>query len=244
MGNEQSGSEKMTKNSDQSPPIRVLIADSDSGYRNRIKSALDYENDILLVGESSKGNEVPFLCGMVHPHVVILNLYLPQIDGVEITYRLSQIMPQTKILILADCADPYVLESIRLGASGFLVKNTQTEIVVETIRVLVRGDVYIHPALMKGMVHELRRLSRVEGAFYYHYATVPHVSWKDILTYREMEVLRLMAQGKNNRTIGEHLFISEKTVKNHVSNILYKLNVHDRTQAVLLAIKYGWVQLI
>lgn len=244
MGNEQSESEEMTKNSDLLSPIRVLIADSDSGYRNQVKSALEHETDILLVGESSEGHEVPLICGMVNPHVAIVNLFLPQVDGVEITYRLSQMMPQTKVLILSDCADPYVLETIRLGASGFLLKNTQMKAVIETIRVLAGGEVYIHPVMTAIMVNELRRLSRVEGTFYYHYATIPHVSWKEVLTYREMEVLRLMAQGKNNRTISEHLYISEKTVKNHVSNILYKLNVQDRTQAVLLAMKYGWVQLI
>ncbi len=244
MGKDQSELGKMTKNSDPSSPIRLLIADSDPGYRNRIKSALEIENDILIVGESSEGHEVPLICGMVKPHVVMANLYLQRVDGVELTYRLSQMMPQAKVLILSDCADPYVLETIRLGASGFLLRDTQIQTVIETIRVLASGEVYIHPVMTGIMVNELRRLSRMEGAFYYHYATIPRVSWKDVLTYREMEVLRLMAQGKNNRTIGEHLYISEKTVKNHVSNILYKLNVQDRTQAVLLAMKYGWVQLI
>ncbi|MGA8942244.1 MAG: response regulator transcription factor [Thermoactinomyces sp.] len=244
MGDKPSESEKMTKNSDRPFPIRVLIADPDSVYRNRIKSAIEPETDMLLVGESSEGQEVPFICRMVNPHVVIANLYLPQVDGVELTYRLSQMMPQIKVLILSECAGPYVLETIRLGASGFLLKNTQSKTLIETIRTLASGEVYIHPVMTGMMVNELRRLSRVEGAFYYHYATVPNVSWKDVLTYREMEVLRLMAQGKNNRTISEHLYISEKTVKNHVSNILYKLNVQDRTQAVLLAMKYGWVQLI
>jgi two-component system response regulator DegU len=197
-----------------------------------------------LVGECSEGMDVPLLCGSVMPHVAVINLYLPRIDGVETTYRLSQMAPQTKVLILSDHADAYAIETIRSGASGYILKNIKVESIIEAIRVIAHGGVYIHPVLMGRLVNELRRLSRLEGTIYYHYTTVPPISWQDVLTYREMEVLRLMSQGKNNRAISEHLYISEKTVKNHVSNILYKLNVQDRTQAVLLAIKYGWVQLI
>ena len=230
--------------SDCRSPIRVMIADTDIRFRNQLKAALKRENDMQFVGETSEGYEVPLACGTLNPHVVVMNLYLPRVDGVEVTYRLWKMSPQTKVLILSDRADPYVLETIRSGASGFLLKSTETNALMDAIRVIAGGGVYIHPVMIGSLVNELRRLSRIEGAIYYHYMAVPHVSWREVLTEREMEVLRLMAQGKNNRMISEHLYISEKTVKNHVSNILYKLNVQDRTQAVLLAMKYGWVQLI
>ncbi|MBA4495370.1 response regulator transcription factor [Paenactinomyces guangxiensis] len=225
-------------------PIRVLIADPDSTFRHGLKMALAKEEDMVLVGECSEGNEVPPLCGTTMPHVVILDLYLPRIDGVEVTCRLSQMAPRTKVLILSDQDDPYVLETIRSGASGYLLKSMGASSIIEAMRVIARGGFYIHPIMMGRLVNELRRLSRKEGVFQHLYTTLPPISWQEVLTYREMEVLRLMSQGKNNRAISEHLYISEKTVKNHVSNILYKLNVQDRTQAVLLAIKYGWVQLI
>lgn len=230
--------------SDCHSPIRVMIADTDIRFRDQLKKALKRENDMLLVGETSEGYDVPLICGTQNPHVVVMNLYLPRVDGVEVTYRLWKMSPQTKVLILSEHADPYVLETIRSGASGFLLKNTETKALMDAIRVIASGGVYIHPVMIGSLVNELRRLSRIEGAIYYHYMAVPHVSWREVLTEREMEVLRLMAQGKNNRMISEHLYISEKTVKNHVSNILYKLNVQDRTQAVLMAMKYGWVQLI
>lgn len=225
-------------------PIRVLIADPDPNFRQQLKMALAQEDDMLLVGECSEGYEVPLLCGTIQPHIAVLDLHLPRIDGGEVTLRLSQMAPHTKVLILSEHDEPYVLETIRSGASGFLLKNMGTTHIIEAMRVIAHGGFYIHPIMMGRLVNELRRLSRKEGVFQHLYMTIPPISWQEVLTYREMEVLRLMAQGKNNRTISEHLYISEKTVKNHVSNILYKLNVQDRTQAVLLAIKYGWVQLI
>ncbi|WP_175482229.1 LuxR C-terminal-related transcriptional regulator [Thermoflavimicrobium dichotomicum] len=222
------------------PNIRVLIADQDPHFRKKIKSAVANEKDMVLVGECNKGIDVPYLCKQVLPHLVIMDLYLPHSNSVEVTYRICQMTPQTKVLILSDQDDPYVLETIRSGASGFLLKNIDCKQMMEAIRMIAYGGVYIHPIMMGRIVNELRRLSRKEGIF----AKVAPYSWQEILTYREMEVLRLMSQGKNNRSISEQLFISEKTVKNHVSKILYKLNVQDRTQAVILAIKYGWVPLI
>ncbi|MGA9175272.1 MAG: response regulator transcription factor [Thermoactinomyces sp.] len=230
--------------SDNQSLIRVLLADPETEYRNQIKAAIEKTKNMILVGECTDGVDVPLLCGSTKPHVAVLNLYLPRIDGVEVTYRLSQMAPQTKVLILSEHADPYVIETIRSGAAGYMLKDIKVEAIIEAIRVIAHGGVYIHPIMMGRLVNEFRRLSRMEGSIYYHYTSGSPIPWQDVLTYREMEVLRLMSQGKNNRSISEHLFISEKTVKNHVSNILYKLNVQDRTQAVLLAMKYGWVQLI
>lgn len=224
--------------------IRVLIADSDPNFRNRCKSILSYYPEFHLVGECSNGSEVQMAFEASYPHVVVMDLYLPRMDGVEVTYHLNSMTPQTKVLILSDQADPYVLESIRNGASGYLLKSAEPHQLLEAMRVVAYGGYYIHPIMVSRIVGELRRLSKIEGAFGRIHTSYQPTTWQEILTRREMEVLRLLSQGKNNRMIGEHLFISEKTVKNHVSKILYKLHVQDRTQAVLLAIKYGWVQLI
>lgn len=225
-------------------PIRIFIADANHQFRSDLQSIVNKERDMMIVGECNDGLEVVPLCGMTKPHVVLVDLHLPRMDGVEITNRLSQLAPHTKILILSEQDDPYVLETIRKGASGFLLKNIGIPLLIDAMRMIAYGGVYIHPIMMRRLVEELRRLSQKEQVFQYLYSIHSPISWQEVLTYREMEVLRLISQGKSNRAISEDLFISEKTVKNHVSNILYKMNVQDRTQAVLLAIKYGWVQLI
>lgn len=225
-------------------PIRVLLADSNKNFLNKYKNVFSYCPEFHIVGECMDGSEAAHACETMLPHIVVMDLYLPRMDAVEVTYRLNRVTPQTKVLILTDQVDPYAVEAIRNGASGYLLKGTDPQQLLEALKVITYGGTYIHPALVGKMVNELRRLSRQEGAFSRIHTAYQVANWQEILTYREMEVLRLLAQGKNNRAIGEHLFISEKTVKNHVSKILYKLHVHDRTQAVLLAIKYGWVQLI
>jgi two-component system, NarL family, response regulator DegU len=226
------------------PNIRVVIADAHEGFRARMREALAKEEDMVLVGECSEGFDAPLLCKKYMPHVAILDLHLPRMNSVEVTYRICQTTPQTKVLILSNQDDPFVIETIRTGASGYLLKNIALNQIVEAMRLIAYGGVYIHPIMMGRLVSEFRRLSQREGTFGQLYHSYAPCAWQEILTYREMEVLRLMSQGKNNRTISEQLFISEKTVQNHVSKILYKLNVQDRTQAVLIAIKYGWVQLV
>jgi two-component system, NarL family, response regulator DegU len=224
--------------------IRVLVADSDQQFRSNFVQQLQAERDITPVGEAKSGSEVLLLAQKQLPDVVVLDLHLPHMDGVEVTYHLQQMLPQIKILILAERDHPGVLETIRNGASGSLLKEMQFKEMLTAIRVIAYGGFYIHPLLMRRFVTELRRLSHREKVIERIHRTRGPYNWHEILTYREMEVLRLLVQGKNNRMIGEHLYISEKTVKNHVSNILHKLHVRDRTQAVLLAIRSGWVQVI
>lgn len=231
-------------NSLNKTPIRVLIADANPIFRQQCKHFLFQHNVFHLVGECRDGNDVPLLCRASKPDVVIVDLHLPRMNGVEVTYCMNQMFPQIQVLVLAEQLDPYGLETIRTGAAGFLLKNVSMEQVFEAVQVIAQGGFYIHPVIIGPIINELRRLSQQEGVFQRIHREKQAIHWQEILTYREMDVLRLMAQGKNNRTIGEHLNISEKTVKNHVSNILYKLDVQDRTQAVLAAIRYGWVQLM
>lgn len=225
-------------------PLRVLIADSNQTYRTQIKHFLIQHKNFQLVGECCEGVDVPLLCKTLKPDVAIVDLHLPRMNGVEVTHHLTRISPRTKILILADQDHAHVLETIRSGASGYLLKTVKLEQIIEALRIIAQGGYYIHPIIMGRLVAELRRLSQRDLSFQRIYTENQPINWKEVLTYREMEVLRLITQGKNNRVISEHLYISEKTVKNHVSNILFKLNVQDRTQAVLMAIKCGWVQLV
>ncbi|SFX23185.1 two component transcriptional regulator, LuxR family [Thermoactinomyces sp. DSM 45891] len=225
-------------------PIRILVADSSDIYLNRYKNLFSYYPELQIVASCIDGSEVAHVCETLIPQVVVMDLYLPRMDAVEVTHYINRVTPQTKVLILTDQADQYAVEAIRNGATGYLLKEIEPKQLIEALKVVVCGGTYIHPVLVSKMASELRRLSRQEGAFSRIHTSYHTVNWQEILTNREMEVLRLLSQGKNNRAVGEHLFISEKTVKNHVSKILYKLDVQDRTQAVLLAIKYGWVQLI
>lgn len=231
-------------NSINKAPIRILIADANPIYRQQCKHFLYHQPVFHLVGECCDGMDVPLLCRVSKPNVVIVDLHLPRMNGVEVTHWLSHMLPRVHVLVLAEQADRYGLESIRSGAAGYLLKSVSMEQVFEAVQVIARGGYYIHPVIIGQLIDELRRLSQLEGVFQRIHLDRQAIHWQEILTYREMDVLRLMVQGKNNRTIGEHLNISEKTVKNHVSNILYKLNVQDRTQAVLAAIRYGWVQFI
>lgn len=222
--------------------IRVFIANADQQFRCHLRSKLEQEKDMVLVGECSQGIDVTKLCRKLYPDVVVLDLGLPQMDGAQITDQLCQISPQIKVLIIADQHHPKILESIRYGASGSLPRGMKMEQIVIALRLIAYGEVYIHPIMLKQLIVDWRRLSQQEEFLRQSH----HSSFnrREFLTDREIEVLQLMAQGKKNRLISKHLSISEKTVKNHVSNILHKLNVQDRTQAVLLAIKYGWVTLI
>lgn len=229
-------------NSLNKAPIRVLIADANLAFRQQCKHFLLQHRVFRLVGECRDGNDVPLLCRASKPDVVIIDLHLPRMNGVEVTYCISQMFSRIQVLVLAEQADRYGLETIRSGAAGYLLKSVSMEQLFEAVQVIAQGGYYIHPVMIGPLIDELRRLSQQEGVFQRIHREQQIAHWQEILTYREMDVLRLMAQGKNNRTIGEHLNISEKTVKNHVSNILYKLNVQDRTQAVLAAIRYGWVQ--
>jgi two-component system response regulator DegU len=180
-----------------------------------------------------------------------MDINMPVENGVVATERLKEFFPAIKVIVLSIHDDEsYVYETLRKGASGYLLKDMEPESLISAIRSVVAGHAYIHPKVTGKLINQLRRMTypeeagaaagngivREAGVKYVHSDSSP-------LTRREAEVLRLMAEGKSNKAIGEFLFISEKTVKNHVSSILQKLEVEDRTQAVIIAIKNGWVTL-
>jgi two-component system response regulator DegU len=151
--------------------------------------------------------------------------------------------PETKVIILSIHDDEnYVQHALKTGAQGYLLKEMDADALIDAVRVVAEGGSYLHPKVTHNLVKEYRRLAAEEGADRDSVHTIEIRRPLHLLTRRECEVLQLLADGKSNRAIGETLYISEKTVKNHVSNILQKMNVNDRTQAVVLAIKNGWVE--
>jgi two-component system response regulator DegU len=231
--------------------IRLVLADDHQLFREGVKRILNMENDLEVVGECGDGIQVIELCNTLNPDIVLMDINMPIENGVVATEKLKEIFPEIKVIILSIHDDEsYVFETLRKGASGYLLKDMEAESLINAIRSVVAGHAYIHPKVTGKLINQLRRMTYLDeagtagggavpkeaGVKYIHTDSSP-------LTRREAEVLRLMAEGKSNKMIGEFLFISEKTVKNHVSSILQKMEVDDRTQAVIVAIKNGWVTL-
>ena len=231
--------------------IKVLIADDHQLFREGLKRILNMDDDLAVLGECGDGIQVLEFCNHTKPEVVLMDINMPIENGVAATERLRDIFPEVKVLILSIHDDEsYVFETLRKGASGYLLKDMEAESLVNAIRSVVSGHAYIHPKVTGKLINQLRRMTYldeigvVSGAAATKEAGVKFIAGdNNPLTRREADVLRLMAEGKSNKTIGEYLYISEKTVKNHVSSILQKMEVDDRTQAVIHSIKNGWVTL-
>lgn len=222
---------------------RVVLADDHQLFREGVKRILDLEEDMEVVAECSDGEEVTAVCRELQPDVVLMDINMPNVNGVEATQCLRDSCPSTRVIVLSIHDDEaYVFETLRLGASGYLLKDMEAEDLIEAVRMVASGNAYIHPKVTGKLIEEFRRLSEQEGVLDDLHSANMNEGWRGLLTRREMEVLKLMAEGRSNRAIGEYLFISEKTVKNHVSSVLQKMNVQDRTQAVITAIKSGWVK--
>lgn len=231
--------------------IKILLADDHQLFREGLKRILNMEDDLEVIGECGDGIQVMEFCNHTIPEIVLMDINMPIENGVITTERLKSMFPDVKVIILSIHDDEsYVFETLRKGASGYLLKDMEAESLINAIRSVVQGHAYIHPKVTGKLINQLRRMTYldemgiVSGAAA---AAEPGVKFiagdESPLTRREAEVLRLMAEGKSNKLIGEFLFISEKTVKNHVSSILQKMEVDDRTQAVIQSIKYGWVTL-
>ncbi|MDF2649704.1 MAG: DegU [Paenibacillus sp.] len=231
--------------------VHIVIADDHQLFREGVKRIINMEDDMEVIGECGDGIQVIELCNQITPDIVLMDINMPLENGVVATERLKLIFPDIKVIILSIHDDEsYVFETLRKGASGYLLKDMEAESLINAIRSVVAGHAYIHPKVTGKLINQLRRMTYLDDVGvvgsgqgvkdsalkYIHNANSP-------LTKREAEVLRLMAEGKSNKLIGEFLYISEKTVKNHVSSILQKMEVDDRTQAVIIAIKNGWVTL-
>lgn len=214
--------------------IRVLIADDQVLVRTGFRRILEEEADIEVVGEAGTGEEAVDLTIELEPDVVLMDIRMPRMDGIEATSRLltSEDAPETNILMLTTFdLEEYVYDALQAGANGFLLKDSPPEELAAAVRIIARGDAVLSPTITKRLIRELtRRPQRV------------HTSRFEILTEREREVLRFMAQGLANAEIADQLFISEATVKTHVSHVLAKLDVRDRAQAIVLAYESGLVE--
>ena len=222
---------------------RIVIIDDHQLFREGVKRILDYEPSFEVLAEGDDGSEAINLVETYNPDVVIMDINMPQTNGVEATKQLVRQFPKTKVIILSIHDDEnYVTHALKTGASGYLLKEMDADALIEAVKVVSAGGSYLHPKVTHNLVNEYRRLA--SDAIEESASAIATEIRRPLhlLTRRECEVLQLLADGQSNRTIGETLFISEKTVKNHVSNILQKMNVNDRTQAVVTAIKNGWVE--
>lgn len=210
--------------------IRIGITDDNEHFRETLRDVFQYEPDFQVVGLWRNGMETLAGLETTHPDILLLDINMPVLNGVETTKRLQIQYPNLKIIILSmHDDDGYVLETLKSGASGYLVKDGSVTEVVRAVREVAAGRAIVHPQVTQTVIRQFH--DRIEL----------NDTWKDVLTAREMEVLRQLAHGKTNEAIAESLKITIKTAKNHVSNILAKLNVNDRTQAVLIAIKRKWL---
>jgi DNA-binding NarL/FixJ family response regulator len=210
--------------------VRVLIADDQALFRRGLYVVLGTEDGIEVVGEAENGEEAVAKAEESAPDVVLMDVRMPVVNGIEATRRISATSPTTKILMLTVSDEEEDLyEAIKAGANGYLLKEISVEEVAEAIRAVVQGQSLISPSMASKLLNEFNSLSK--RAEERHPFAVPS------LTGRELEVLRLVAKGMSNREIADGLFISENTVKNHVRNILEKLHLHSRMQAVMYAVR-------
>ncbi|GER90742.1 DNA-binding response regulator [Dictyobacter vulcani] len=211
--------------------IRVCIVDDHIVVRQGIQAFLATRTDIQVVGEAGSGAEALQLVTTLKPDVLLLDLAMPGLDGVETTQRVKKIHPQTYIVVLTSYAqDEYIFPAIRAGALSYLLKESAGEEIVNAIYKAARGEAILHPRVASRVIQELQGKRRD--------ALNPFRE----LSERELEVLRLIANGYSNAMIANHLVISEGTVKSHVNNILSKLHLTDRTQAAVLAWREGIVR--
>ena len=204
---------------------RVLVADDQSMVRAGFRMLLAGEEDIEVVAEASNGLEAIDKAARFDPTVVLMDIRMPELDGLEATRRILAADPTARILILTTFdIDEYVYEALRAGASGFVLKDDPPEQLLAAIRTVADGDALLSPAITKRVIERFTRIS--------HPAPPREI---EELTERELDVLHLVARGLSNAEIGQELYISETTVKTHITHILQKLNLRDRVQAVVLA---------
>jgi DNA-binding NarL/FixJ family response regulator len=209
--------------------IRVLVADDQSMVRAGFRMLLSSEEDIEVVAEASNGLEAVEKADRFRPTVVLMDIRMPELDGLQATRRILEADDGARILILTTFdLDEYIYEALRVGASGFVLKDDPPEQLIAAVRTVAAGDALLSPTITKRVIKQFTRSPR---------PTPPKEL--DELTAREREILRFIAGGLSNAEIAQELYISETTVKTHVTHILQKLNLRDRVQAVVLAYQTG-----
>jgi len=208
--------------------IKILLVDDQPLFREGLRTLLSVHSDFDVVGEAGNGEEALRLVRSLRPSVVLMDLQMPVLDGVAATRRLHEEQPGCRVIVLTTFDDDeMVFDGLRAGAVGYLLKDAPSEKLAEAIRVAARGETFLQPSVAAKVVAEFARLTRKR--------TESSSSLSEPLSERELEILRLIAKGASNREIAATLFLAEGTVKNHVTNILGKLDVRDRTQAAIKA---------
>jgi NarL family two-component system response regulator LiaR len=211
--------------------IKVLVVDDHPVVRKGIRSLLAEEEDIQVVGEAVNGIEAIALLKQVKPDVILMDLVMPEMNGIEAIQEIVKLIPDARILVMTSfAADDKVFPSIKAGALGYLLKDSDPEDLIRMIRQVFRGELSIHPSIARKVIQELNRPA--------HEPLTPSP-----LTEREVEILQMLAKGVENKEIARLLFLREATVRTHVSNILGKLQLANRVQATLYALKKGIAQL-
>lgn len=211
--------------------IKVLIADDQAMVRSGLRLILESEPDIEVIAEAENGEEATKVARREKPDVVLMDVRMPIMDGLQATKEITEANPEIRVIVLTTFdLDDYVYGALRAGAGGFLLKDAESDQLIDAIRVIASGDAIIAPSITRRLISE--------------FASRPEMivnEGLEQLTEREVEVLRLVAKGMSNVEIGEELFVSETTVKTHVSHILTKLQLRDRVQAVVAAYESGLI---
>ncbi|WP_094547163.1 response regulator [Petroclostridium xylanilyticum] len=210
--------------------IRILIADDHSMVRQGLKQIVELEEDMEVVAQASNGEEAVNLAMEVQPDVILMDINMPKVNGIQAIAQLKEKGCSSKIIMLTIHADrEYLVKTVQLGAAGYVLKDADSDVLIKAIQSVYKGQSYIQPTMTTELIKEFTKGVSEEHSN----------KNQNLLTQREIEVLELIAEGMLNKEIAAKLYISEKTVKNHVSNIFKKLNVSDRTQAAIYAFKHN-----
>lgn len=222
--------------------IKIVLVDDQVLIREGLRILLPLQGNLEIVGEASNGNEAITVVQQTQPDVVLMDVRMPLLDGVAATRALRELAPQCRILLLTTFDDnDYVFEGLRAGAAGYLLKDTPSEQLAEAIRTVARGDSFLQPSIAAKVVAEFARLSALPPKTQAASALPAPPAFVEPLSERELAILRYLSRGDSNKEIATALYLSEGTVKNHITNILGKLGVRDRTQAALVARERGLV---
>ena len=215
-------------------PIRILLVDDQALFREGLRTLLSVHPDLEVVGEANDGQEALDMARSLKPDVILMDLRMPVLDGVTATRYFSETHPRCRVIVLTTFDDDeYVFEALRAGAVGYLLKDVSSEKLVEAIHTAVGGETFLQPSVAAKVVAEFARLTEQK--------LPSSQTLVEPLSERELEIVALVANGASNKEIAAQLFIAEGTVKNHLTNILGKLGVRDRTQAALKAKELGLI---
>ena len=220
----------MSTDADHHERVRVLLVDDHTVVRNGLRLVFELEQDLEVVGEAENGREALERVAELRPDVVVMDLLMPVMNGVEATHAIRAAFPEVEVVALTSVLDDrMVVDAIEAGAAGYMLKETRPGELFEAVRAAARGEVRLDPRAQARLMRELRR------------PAAPAAVGRDALTEREFEVLRQLARGATNKAIAQVLGVGEATVKSHVSSVLAKLGLKSRTQAALHALREGWV---